>query len=1577
MTVASVKNKKTQDLGLYNSREEHDACGLAFVATLNKKPERSIVEQGLEALLRLDHRGAVGAEENTGDGAGILLSLPDEFLRAEFKKNGVDLPELGKYAVGIAFSAQDLNERNQQFNAFEELIKKEKLQIISSREVPVDFSELGPTAVKSMPHFEMFAVTLDDQVDYDSLANMYSDENHTCDSDQNTAQIGFERLLFRVRKQVQNQTGLYFASLSSRTITYKGMLTTRQLPSFYLDLKQSNFKAKIALVHSRFSTNTLPSWELAQPLRNIAHNGEINTVRGNRNWFNARQGVISSARLSGLNGGKLSDLYPILTDGASDSGSFDEVLELLHLAGRSLPHAVMMMVPQAWEKADDMDPKLKAFYQYTNALIEPWDGPASLSFTDGEIVGSVLDRNGLRPGRFWVTKDVVVMASEVGVLDIDQKDILRKGRLEPGKMLLVDTTEGRIIENDEIKNSLASGHPYEKWVKDNEIEFGHLPEREHIMYPSASVDKRQREFGYTEEEVKMILSPMAKTGSEPLGAMGTDTPIAVLSDRPRLLFDYFTQDFAQVTNPPLDSIREEIVTSIESAIGPEPNLLEDLESHAKKLTLDFPVINNDELAKIEKIDQDPNLKGYFKGAKIQGLFPVIDPEVSEAGELDENLRLKALEKRLEEIFEEVDSAIEDGANFIILSDRGGDQTHAPIPSLLLTSAVHHHLVRNLTRTKISLVVEAGDVRETHHVALLVSYGAACVNPYLAMETVESLARRGLLSDITYGTEAQEVDPYQAVQNLIKALGNGVLKIMSKMGISTIMSYRGSQIFGAVGLSQELIDKYFTGTTSKLGGIGIEDIARETLERHTLAYPKRPESRAYRKLRTGGEYKWRRTGEQHLFNPETIFYLQQSTQNNDYQQFKKYSSLIDDQAKKLMTIRGLMRIKSAQEIGRQEIGLDEVEPVESIMTRFSTGAMSYGSISIEAHETLAKAMNKIGARSNSGEGGEEIDRLYDPTRRSKIKQVASGRFGVTSEYLVTADDLQIKLAQGAKPGEGGHLPGTKVYPWIAKVRHSTPGIDLVSPPPHHDIYSIEDLAQLIRDLKMANPEARVHVKLVSEYGVGTIAAGVSKAKADVVLISGSDGGTGAAPLSSIKHAGQPWEIGLAETEQVLVQNDLRDRVVVQADGQLKTGRDVIIAALLGAEEFGFATAPLVVEGCVMMRVCNKNTCPVGIATQDPYLRKNFKGDPESVINFFRFIAEEVREYLAKLGFRTLEEAVGNVEALAKREDVIQIKGDKLDLDKILAVPANSLRRSAPTHQVKEQKHALETSLDAKLMDKINFDNLDSVSQTVKSEIVNVDRSVGALLGYEVTKRYNTKSGRFLKDDALQVELNGVGGQSLGLFMPKGITVRLVGETNDYAAKGLSGGKVIVKVPKEYSDNQKSKSAHESIIAGNVLGFGATSGIGYFAGVVGERFAVRNSGATFVVEGTGDHALEYMTGGIAVILGDTGRNVGAGFLGGEAYIIDLDPRKINKGAVESGNLDLTNVSDLPDQEQNILKNIISDFAKETESDFAKDILANWTKSVKRFSRLIPSKYRKIMEIGKTEEEWETNWEKIAAL
>ncbi|HET8796026.1 MAG TPA: glutamate synthase large subunit, partial [Arthrobacter sp.] len=1320
---------------------------------------------------------------------------------------------------------------------------------------------------------------------------------------------------FRVRKRAQNKHGVYFPSLSSKTIVYKGMLTTAQLEPFYPDLSDPRFKTKLGIVHSRFSTNTFPSWPLAQPFRTIAHNGEINTVKGNRNWMRARQSQLANPLL----GDSPEELYPICTPGASDSASFDEVAELLTLSGRPITHAIMMMIPEAWENHATMDPARRAFYQYHSMLMEPWDGPAAVSFTDGKLVGATLDRNGLRPGRYWVTEDgLVIFASEVGVLNVDPARVVKKGRVSPGKMFLVDTDAGRIIDDQEVKTEVAAANPWAQWVKENMVSLEDLPEREHVVHTAASINRRQRTFGYTQEELRILLGPMARTGAEPLGAMGSDTPVAVLSKRPRLLFDYFVQSFAQVTNPPLDSIREELVTSMHTSVGPDGNLLSQGQVHAKQVELTFPVINNDELAKIANIEADD---GGRAAMRVRGLYR---PEGGAA----------SLRARLAEICEKVSAAMNRGVQHVVLSDRESNAQWAPIPSLLLLSAVHHHLLRSANRTKTSLVVEAGDVREVHHVAALIGYGASAVNPYLAMESCEELVRNG---DVEGVTESQAVD------NLIKGLGKGVQKIMSKMGISTVASYCGAQTFEALGLSQELVDEFFAGTVSQLGGVGLEVLAAEAAARHAAAYPDDGVEQAHRALENGGEYQWRREGPPHLFNPETVFRLQHATRERRYDIFKAYTRGVDDQSKELMTLRGLLKFNAGD---RQPVPLEEVEPVSEIVKRFSTGAMSYGSISQEAHETLAIAMNRLGAKSNTGEGGEDVDRLLDPERRSAIKQVASGRFGVTSLYLTNADDLQIKMAQGAKPGEGGQLMSQKVYPWVATTRHSTPGVALISPPPHHDIYSIEDLAQLIYDLKRSNPSARVHVKLVSEVGIGTVAAGVTKAKADVVLVSGHDGGTGASPLNSLKHAGAPWELGLAETQQTLMLNGLRDRVVVQVDGQLKTGRDVVIAALLGGEEFGFATAPLVVSGCIMMRVCHLDTCPVGVATQNPLLRERFSGKPEFVINFFEFLAEEVREILAELGFRSLEEAIGRVECLDTKEAMNHWKADGLDLDPILH--GMEFDDDAPRRNLVPQDHNLDKHFDQQLIALSAEALTDRAPVKISLDILNTDRSVGTMLGHAATKRFGIST---LAPGTIDVTLTGQAGQSLGAFLPAGITLRLFGDSNDYVGKGLSGGRIIVQ-----PDRRNPFPADRNVIAGNVIGYGATSGEMFLRGQVGERFLVRNSGATAVAEGIGDHGCEYMTGGQALILGRTGRNFGAGMSGGTAFVLDLEPTRLNKQSLDAGELLLLE----PDAEDvDIVHQLLIQHVEETGSTLGSHLLADFESTIGRITKVLPRNFAAVLQ------------------
>ena len=1474
-------------VGLYNPANEHDACGVAMVATLNKTRNHEIVSKALTALRNLEHRGASGAEPDSGDGAGILIQIPDEFYRSvvDFK-----LPKLGFYATGVFFIEAGNTDYLAQIT---KIASEEGLRVLGWRDLPINSKSIGKTALSVMPSFKQIFV-----------------EGLKAESD-----LVLERMVFCLRKRVEHTMPIYVASLSSRTIVYKGMLTTGQLEEFFPDLSNQLVVSAMALVHSRFSTNTFPSWPLAHPYRFIAHNGEINTVKGNRNWMRARETLLQSDLIPG----DIKRLFPIVNNSGSDSASFDEVLELLYLGGRSLPHSILMMIPEAWENHATMSQVRKDFYAFHSALMEPWDGPACVTFTDGNQIGAVLDRNGLRPSRFWVTDDgLVVLASEVGVLDFKPESIVRKGRLQPGKMFLVDLQEGRIIEDDEIKDSLAAAQPYSDWLHAGLVRLSDLPSREHIVYPHSSVVRRQRAFGYTEEELRLIITPMAKNGAEPLGSMGTDTPIAALSEKPRLLFDYFAQLFAQVTNPPLDAIREELVTSLGGSIGPEHNLLDPGPSSCRQISLQFPVIDNDELAKIINVNADGDQPGFATHV-VRGLFPIAGGG-------------RSLVARLEQIRSEVSSAINEGARIIVLSDRDGDAENAPIPSLLLTSAVHHHLIREKTRTKVGLVVESGEVREVHHVALLIGFGAAAVNPYLAMESAEDLVRQGVITGIT---------PEKAVRNLIKSLGKGVLKVMSKMGVSTIASYTGAQIFEAIGLSAEVVDEYFVGATSRLGGAGIEIIAQETIKRHHIAYPPGGEIPGAKKLQIGGEYQWRREGEPHLFDPETVFTLQHATRSKRFDVFKRYTNRVDDQSRRLMTLRGLFNFKSDI---RKPIPIDEVEPASEIIKRFATGAMSYGSISQEAHETLAIAMNRIGGKSNTGEGGEDPARNKADSngdlRRSAIKQVASGRFGVTSEYLVNADDIQIKMAQGAKPGEGGQLPGNKVYPWIAKVRYSTPGVGLISPPPHHDIYSIEDLAQLIHDLKNANNQARIHVKLVAEVGVGTVAAGVSKAHADVVLISGHDGGTGASPLTSLKHAGAPWELGLAETQQTLLLNGLRDRIVVQVDGQMKTGRDVFIAALLGAEEFGFATAPLVVSGCVMMRVCHLDTCPVGVATQNPELRKKFTGKPEFVETFFEYIAEEVRQLLAQLGFRKLEDAIGQVEMLDTKAATDHWKASGLDLSPILQAPIGNGDRKNTT----VQDHGLSAALDNELI-KLSKEALENgKSVRLDMPVRNVNRTVGTMLGSEVTRKFG---GAGLPANTIDITFHGSAGQSFGAFIPSGLTLRLYGDSNDYVAKGLSGGRVIIR-----PDEKASFKSNQNVIAGNVIGYGATSGEIMISGVVGERFCVRNSGAHAIVEGVGDHGCEYMTGGSVIVLGSTGRNFAAGMSGGMAFVLDLQPSLVNTEMVD--------LLSLPANKEDFVRGSISNFFVETGSQIAKDLLADWEKSKSRITLIMPRDYARVLEV-----------------
>jgi glutamate synthase (NADPH/NADH) large chain len=1490
--------------GLYDPAHEHDACGVSFVVQMDGTRTHELVQMAIGSLCNLDHRGAKGAEPNTGDGAGILVQVPDRFFRAVLD---VELPPAGQYAVGTAFLPTVGTE--DAVAAFESIAAEEGLEVLAWRDVPSDpdGADVGSSALAVMPVLRQVF-----------LAGRAPDGG-------NLEGIALDRRAFVVRKRSEHELldefgeGLvYFPSLSSRTLVYKGMLTTPQLPAFYPDLGDDRFESAICLVHSRFSTNTFPSWPLAHPYRFVAHNGEINTVQGNQNWMRAREALLASPEI----GPALQRTFPVCTPGASDTARLDEALELLHLGGYDLPHAVLMMIPEAWENHADMARERRDFYRYHSCLMEPWDGPASVVFTDGTLVGAVLDRNGLRPSRYWVTTDgLVVMASEVGTVDLEQSTVIRKGRLQPGRMFLIDTDEGRIIEDDEIKDRLAGEHPYGEWLRENLKHLDDLPDVIHVTESTLATRREQKVFGYTHEELKLLIDPMARTGGEALGSMGTDTPLAVLSNRPRLLFDYFQQLFAQVTNPPLDAIREELVTSLSKLIGPEGNLLHPEPTSARLLEIPRPIVDNDELDKLKHVEE----AGFgWKSQTTSCLYPV-----KEGG--------AGLRDALTRIQEEASAAIEAGVTLLILSDWASNDELAPIPSLLSTAAVHHHLIREKTRTQVGLIIEAGDAREVHHFCLLLGYGAAAINPYLAFDSIEQRIADGTLTGVDFQT---------AAKNYVKAAGKGILKVMSKMGISTVASYTGAQIFEAIGLGPELVDEYFTGTVSRLGGIGLDQVAEEVRRRHAHAYPSRPEELAHRDIDLGGEYQWRREGEVHLFNPKTVFKLQHATRSGQYSIFKEYTRLVDEQSESLCTLRGLFRMRSEE---RTPVPIDEVEPASDIVKRFSTGAMSYGSISAEAHETLAIAMNRLGAKSNTGEGGEDPERFVPDAagdlRRSAVKQVASGRFGVTSEYLVNADDLQIKMAQGAKPGEGGQLPGHKVYPWIAKTRHSTPGVGLISPPPHHDIYSIEDLAQLIHDLKNSNPQARVHVKLVAEVGVGTVAAGVAKAKSDVVLISGHDGGTGASPLTSIKHAGAPWELGLAETQQTLLINGLRDRIVVQTDGQLKTGRDVLVAALLGAEEFGFATAPLVVSGCVMMRVCHLDTCPVGVATQNPVLRERFSGKPEFVENFFLFIAEEVRELLADLGFRSMEEAIGRAELLDVSRALDHWKAAGLDLTPLLHVPA--LADDAVRHRVRDQDHGLDRALDQTLIQLCEGALEDATPVHLELPIRNVNRTVGTLLGSEVTRRFG---GQGLAPDTITIDFTGSAGNSFGAFLPRGITMRLEGDANDYVGKGLSGGRLIVRPPRD-----ASFVAEQNIIAGNVIGYGATSGEILLRGVVGERFCVRNSGAHAVVEGVGDHACEYMTGGRVVVLGPTGRNFGAGMSGGIAYVYDPDGAfggRLNREMVELEGVDV-------EEDREFLRLLVERHTAETGSEVGRALLDDWERSLDRFVRVMPIDYRRVLE------------------
>jgi glutamate synthase (ferredoxin) len=1419
-----------------------------------------------------------------------LIQIPDGFFR---KAVPFALPEAGAYGVGLAFLPHDRAARNECKAIAARIISEEGQALLGWRDVPVNLKAIGQSAASVAPVFEQLFV---------GAVRLKADP-HT--------EAEFERKLYVIRKRIERATkGLYLCGLSSKTLIYKGMLTATQIEGMFPDLSDHDVQSALALVHQRFSTNTFPSWPLAHPYRYVAHNGEINTLRGNINWMKAREGLLKSS----VFGDDLKKVLPVITEGGSDTATFDNVLEFLVMAGRSLPHAVLMMIPEPWSGNPAMDPKVRAFYEYHSSIMEPWDGPASISFTDGRLIGAVLDRNGLRPSRYCITKDdLVIMASEVGVLDIPADRVVVKDRLRPGKMLLIDTGEGRIISDTEIKQTLAAAHPYGEWLQQHLVDIEDLPTAFAERPDSNTVLRRQQAFGYTHEDLRLLLTPMALNGEEPIGSMGTDTALAVLSNKPRLLYDYFKQLFAQVTNPPLDAIREELVTSMGVTIGAEDNLLEPSPEACRQIKVDFPVLHNDQVAKLRHLPTG----SPFRSTTLPLLY---DPEQDGPG----------LERAMEQLCRKASVAVEAGVGVLILSDRGVDANHAPIPSLLAVAGVHHHLVREGTRHKCGLLIETGEAREVHHIALLLGFGAGSVNPYLAFESLDELIQQGLLPNITHN---------DAVKRYIKALNKGVLKVMSKMGISTLQSYCGAQIFEAIGLDRAFVDKYFTSTASKIGGVGVKEISEEVRQRHARAFGKH----STKDLQSGGEYQWRRDGELHLFNPDTVFKLQHATRSGQYNIFKEYTALVNDQSQARATLRGLFGLKPFG----PPVPLDQVEPTESILRRFSTGAMSYGSISSEAHETLAIAMNRMGAKSNTGEGGEDPAR-YVPdangdSRRSAVKQIASGRFGVTSEYLVNADDLQIKMAQGAKPGEGGQLPGHKVYPWIAKVRHSTPGVGLISPPPHHDIYSIEDLSQLIFDLKNANPTARVHVKLVAESGVGTVAAGVSKAHADVVLISGHDGGTGASPLTSLKHAGVPWELGLAETQQVLLMNRLRDRIVVQVDGQMKTGRDVVVAALLGAEEFGFATAPLVVMGCVMMRVCHLNTCPVGIATQDPELRKTFNGKPEFVQNFFKFIAEEVRELMAELGFRTLNDMIGRAECIDFEPAKDHWKAKGLDLAPVLFVP--NPEENLARHNTYKQDSGLAHVLDHQLIEGATPALTDRTPVEMSFAIRNTDRTTGTMLGYEVTRRFG---GEGLPDDTIRVGLSGSAGQSFGAFIPRGITLTLEGEANDFVGKGLSGGKLIVRPPLT-----ASFAAEDNVIIGNVALYGATSGEAFVRGIAGERFAVRNSGAHAVVEGVGDHGCEYMTGGRVIVLGRTGRNFAAGMSGGIAYVLDTDG-----SFALNCNIDMVDLEHLEQAEEvALVRGLIERHIAVTGSTLGQRLLDAWATTQRQLVAVMPRDFKRV--------------------
>ena len=1506
-----TETEQVVEQGLYRSEFEHDACGIGFRAHLKGRRSHGIVADAIKMLERMDHRGACGCDPNTGDGAGILLQIPHEFLLDECNKLNFQLPSSGEYGVGMIFFPMNETEREECREIFNRKIERIGLELLGYRVVPTKGDCLGDGSGSVEPHVEQVFIKRPSDI---------------------TEEIDFERKLYILRQYASRiirdsvagaKEHFYFSSLSCRTISYKGQLTTEQLKYYFPDLSNKSVTSAFAVIHSRFSTNTFPSWKLAQPFRFIAHNGEINTVKGNVNWIRAGEKSFLSEFFSKE---EMDMILPICDAGNSDSAQLDNVIELLYLSGRSLPHVMMMLIPEAWDGNEQMDPVRKAFYEYHAAIMEPWDGPASISFTDGKMVGATLDRNGLRPSRYWVLDDdTVIMASEAGVLDIDQEKVISKGRLQPGKMFIVDMEQGRIIPDEEVKADICSRQPYQEWLDEYKIKTSVLPKsiRPYQNYSEDVLLKRQITFGYTSEDLRMILAPMSQTGMEAIGSMGVDTPLAILSDQSQHLSYYFKQLFAQVTNPPIDSIRERAIMSLISFVGSNENILAESPLHCRMVELEQPVLTVEEFDKLRFVD--------YKGFQAKTINTYFNAKAPDYG--------KALEFALDRICRYAEDAIEDGFEILILSDRAIDSDHAPIPSLLATAAVHHHLIKKGIRGKAGIVVEAGDIWETHHVATLIGYGCSAICPYMAFETISWMNKKGLIEG--------ENEDYALYKNYIKAVNKELLKIFSKMGISTLQSYQGAQIFECIGLNKQVIDKYFTGTISRIGGMGIADIAKEAIVRHTVAYPDVPQVSVNR-LEVGGVYQWKQRGERHMFNPQSIHLLQQSGRVGEkdlekgYQVFKQYSKLINEQGKDALTIRGLLRFKKGN-----PIPIEEVEPIESIFKRFATGAMSFGSISWEAHTTLAIAMNRIGGRSNSGEGGEDEIR-YKPDENgdnlsSSIKQVASGRFGVTSNYLTNAKELQIKMAQGAKPGEGGQLPGHKVDDWIGRVRHSTPGVGLISPPPHHDIYSIEDLAQLIYDLKNANRDSRISVKLVSEAGVGTIATGVAKAHSDVILIAGHDGGTGASPLSSIRHAGLPWELGLAETHQTLVKNKLRGRVVVQADGQIRTGKDLVIAALLGAEEFGVATAALVSVGCIMMRKCHLNTCPVGVATQNKELRAMFSGKPEHVVSMFTYLAREMREIMAELGFRTVNEMVGQVQFLEKRDDITHWKYKKIDLKGILYKEPTTL--DVAQYKQEEQDHGIDQVLDWQMIKDAQaaLEN----KQAVRAEyaVNNLNRSIGAMLSNEVSKVYK---GEGLPYGTIHYKYRGTSGQSFGAFSTKGLKLELEGDSNDYFGKGLCGAELIV-----YPDRKATFAAEENMIIGNVAFYGATSGEAYIRGMAGERFGVRNSGAKVVVEGVGDHGCEYMTGGLAIILGKTGRNFAAGMSGGIAYIYDTDGDFDSKCNKEMVGLEKPDAEDAE-----MLKAFIEKHLAVTNSSVAKSILDNFDEALNQFVKVMPIDYKRVL-------------------